>query len=73
MLIIVALRVTFVTLVLTGLAYPLAVTGLRRLCFTPRPTAAWWSRAGKVVGLRAHSARRFDQPRLLSAAAFGGR
>ena len=47
----IALRMTLVTLVLTGLAYPLAVTGLARVLF-PRASAGSLVRAedGRVVG-----------------------
>ena len=36
----IALRATIVTLVLTGLVYPLVMTGLAQVIF-PWPTAAW--------------------------------
>ena len=39
--IIIALRVTLVTLVLTGLIYPLATTGVPQACSRQGPTAAW--------------------------------
>ena len=46
-----ALRVTAVTLVLTGLAYPLGVTGLARLLFPRRAGGSLVAdAAGKVVG-----------------------
>jgi len=46
-----AIRVTVVTLVLTGILYPLAVTGLARLLF-PRPAGGTLvaDEAGRVVG-----------------------
>jgi len=39
----VALRATAVTLVLTGLCYPLLMTGLGHFCFPAPPRAAWFT------------------------------
>lgn len=48
--ILVALRMTLVTLVLTGLAYPLAVTGIAQLLFPHRANGSLVERDGRVVG-----------------------
>jgi K+-transporting ATPase ATPase C chain len=48
--IIVALRVTFVTLVLTGIAYPLAATGLSQALFHGKANGSLVESGGKVVG-----------------------
>ena len=48
--IIVALRVTFVTLVLTGIAYPLAATGLSQALFHAKANGSLVESGGKVVG-----------------------
>ena len=48
--ILVALRMTLVTLVLTGLAYPLAVTGIAQLLFPLRANGSLVERDGRVVG-----------------------
>jgi K+-transporting ATPase ATPase C chain len=48
--ILVALRMTVVTLVLTGLAYPLAITGLAQVAFPHRANGSLLTRDGKVVG-----------------------
>jgi len=46
----VALRMTVVTLVLTGLVYPLAVTGIAQLLFPHRANGSLLERDGRVVG-----------------------
>jgi K+-transporting ATPase ATPase C chain len=48
--ILVALRMTGVTLVLTGLLYPLAVTGVARVAFPHQANGSLVTRDGKVVG-----------------------
>jgi K+-transporting ATPase ATPase C chain len=48
--ILVALRMTAVTLVLTGLAYPLLVTGLARIAFPAQAGGSLVTRDGRVVG-----------------------
>jgi K+-transporting ATPase ATPase C chain len=48
--IIVALRATFVTLVLTGVAYPLAATGLSQVLFHAKANGSLVESGGKVVG-----------------------
>jgi potassium-transporting ATPase KdpC subunit len=48
--IIVALRVTFVTLILTGIAYPLAATGLSQALFHAKANGSLIESGGKVVG-----------------------
>ena len=48
---IIALRVTFVTLVLTGLAYPLVTTGLAQALFSHRADGSFLEdESGRVVG-----------------------
>lgn len=47
---IVAIRMTVVTTVLLGLAYPLAVTGLAQLLFPKQANGSLVSRGGAVVG-----------------------
>jgi K+-transporting ATPase ATPase C chain len=46
----IALRMTFVTLVLTGLAYPVVVTGLAQLLFPYRANGSLVRQDGTVVG-----------------------
>jgi len=46
----VALRMTVVTLVLTGLLYPLAVTGIAQVAFPHRANGSFVTHGGKVVG-----------------------
>jgi K+-transporting ATPase ATPase C chain len=48
--IMIALRMTLVTLVLTGLAYPLAVTGLAQAFFPQRANGSLITHEGRVVG-----------------------
>ncbi len=48
--ILVALRMTVVTLALTGFAYPLAVTGIAQLALPWRANGSLLTRDGKVVG-----------------------
>jgi K+-transporting ATPase ATPase C chain len=48
--ILVALRMTLVTLVLTGLAYPLLVTGLAQAAFPRQASASLVTSGGRVVG-----------------------
>ena len=47
---VIALRMTLATLVLTGLAYPLAVTGLAQVLFPRRANGSLVSARGTVVG-----------------------
>jgi K+-transporting ATPase ATPase C chain len=46
----IALRMTFVTLVLTGLAYPVAITGLAQVLFPHRANGSLITVDGRVVG-----------------------
>ena len=46
----VALRVTAFTLVLTGIAYPLAATGLSQVLFHAKANGSLVEVGGKVVG-----------------------
>jgi K+-transporting ATPase ATPase C chain len=46
----VSLRMTLATLVLTGLLYPLAITGIAQLAFPWRANGSLLTRDGKVVG-----------------------
>jgi potassium-transporting ATPase KdpC subunit len=48
--IIVALRATFVTLILTGIAYPLAATGLSQLLFHGKANGSLVESGSKIVG-----------------------
>ena len=48
--IIIALRMTLVTLVLTGLAYPLALTGLAQVLFPARANGSLATAGDRVVG-----------------------
>ncbi|MFI5169215.1 MAG: potassium-transporting ATPase subunit C, partial [Vicinamibacterales bacterium] len=48
--IVVALRMTVVTLVLTGLAYPLAVTGIAQVVFPHQANGSLVTRDNQVVG-----------------------
>jgi potassium-transporting ATPase KdpC subunit len=48
--ILVALRMTFVTLVLAGLVYPLAVTGFTQVAFPDQANGSLVSSDGRVVG-----------------------
>lgn len=49
-LIVIALRATFVTLVLTGIAYPLMTTGLAQVLFPSKANGSLVVEDGKVVG-----------------------
>jgi potassium-transporting ATPase KdpC subunit len=46
----VALRMTVVTLVLTGIAYPLAITGLAQVLFPHRANGSLITQEGRVIG-----------------------
>ncbi len=48
--ILIALRMTLVTLVLTGLAYPLAVTGAAQLAFPRQANGSLVTRDGRLIG-----------------------
>lgn len=48
--VLIALRMTLATLVLTGLAYPLAMTGLAQVLFPHRANGSLVRREGRVVG-----------------------
>jgi potassium-transporting ATPase KdpC subunit len=48
--IVVALRVTLFTLVLTGIAYPLAATGMAEVLFPAKANGSLIEQGGKVVG-----------------------
>ena len=45
-----ALRMTLVTLILTGIAYPLAVTGLARILFPWQSQGSLVLRGGRLLG-----------------------
>ena len=49
--ILVALRMTFATFVLTGLAYPLAITGLAQAVFPTRANGSLVVEGGRLVGV----------------------
>jgi potassium-transporting ATPase KdpC subunit len=49
---VIALRVTVVTLVLTGLLYPLAVTGAAQVLFPSRADGSLISEGGEIIGSR---------------------
>ena len=69
----IALRATIVTLVLTGLIYPFVMTGLAQVLFPWRANGSLVTdEKGQVVGSEL-IAQGFPEPRLFSAAAFGGR
>ena len=75
-LLVVALRVTAVSLVLTGLAYPLAVTGLSQLLFPSRATGSLVTdEKGLVVGseliAQGFASPGYFQPRGSAAGASG--
>jgi K+-transporting ATPase ATPase C chain len=58
---IIALRMTLVTLVLTGLAYPLALTGLAQVLFPARANGSLVSAGDRVVGSELIG-QRFQKP-----------
>ena len=58
--------------VITGLAYPLVVTGIAQGCSTTRPTGRWSRRDGEVVGSRCIG-QAFSEPRVLPPPPVGGR
>ena len=47
---VIALRVTLVTLVVTGLVYPLAVTGVAQVLFSDRANGSMLTEQGKEIG-----------------------
>jgi len=48
--ILIALRMTLLTLLVTGVAYPLAITGVARVAFHPAASGSLIERDGRVVG-----------------------
>ena len=58
---IIALRMTLVTLVLTGLAYPLALTGLAQVLFPARANGSLVTAGDRVVGSELIG-QRFQKP-----------
>jgi K+-transporting ATPase ATPase C chain len=73
--ILVALRMTAVTLVLTGLLYPLAITGVAQLAFPYQANGSLLTRDGKVVGsellAQGFESPAYFQPRPSAAGADG--
>ena len=67
-----SLRMAAVTIVLTGLAYPLLVTGIAQLTMPHRADGSLVARDGKVVG-SALIGQAFAGPRLPAAAPLGRR
>ncbi len=69
----IALRMTIVTLVVTGLIYPFVMTGLAQILFPWRANGSLVTdEKGQVVGSEL-IAPGICQPRLFSAPAVGGR
>ncbi len=72
---VIALRMTIVTLALTGLAYPLLVTGVAQVAFPRQANGSLLTRDGRLVGSeligQAFKDPAYFQPRPSAAGAFG--